>query len=89
MTALVTGASGHVGGVLVRALLAQGRRVRALIHTDSTAVEGLEGDLELVRGDVLDRESLDRACEGVETVFHLAAIMSIGFFYLLKAILSP
>jgi dihydroflavonol-4-reductase len=77
MTALVTGASGHLGGTLVRALLAQGRSVRALIHSSSGALEGIDGDLELVQGDVLDRASLDRACEGAETVFHLAAIISI------------
>ncbi|MGB0591897.1 MAG: NAD-dependent epimerase/dehydratase family protein [Myxococcota bacterium] len=77
MTALVTGASGHLGGTLVRALLAQGRTVRALVHSSSEALKGIEGQLELVKGDVLDRESIDRACEGVETVFHLAAIISI------------
>ena len=41
MTVVVTGASGHVGGDLVRALLAQGRRVRTLIHRDRRALEDL------------------------------------------------
>ncbi len=77
MSALVTGASGHLGGVLVRALLAQGRSVRALVHSTSDALEGLEGPLERVQGDVLDRASLAKACEGVDTVFHLAAVISI------------
>lgn len=77
MTVLVTGASGHIGGVLVRALLERGRAVRALVHSDKAALEGLEGDLELVPGDVLDRAAMDRACAGVETVFHLAALISI------------
>ena len=77
MTVLVTGATGHIGGVLVRTLLQRGRSVRALIHTDSEALVGLSGDLELINGDVLDRAAMDRACEGISTVFHLAAIISI------------
>ena len=77
MTALVTGASGHVGGVLVRSLLQRGRRVRALVHSSSAALDALDGELELIEGDVLDRGCMDRACAGVETVFHLAAVISI------------
>jgi dihydroflavonol-4-reductase len=77
MTVLVTGASGHIGGVLVRTLLQGGRRVRALVHNEAAALQGLEGDLELMEGDVLDRDAMDRACAGITTVFHLAAIISI------------
>jgi dihydroflavonol-4-reductase len=72
---LVTGAAGHVGGNLVRALLAQKRLVRVLIHEDVRAVEGLE--VEQVRGDVRDLDSLRAAFEDVSTVFHLAAQISI------------
>jgi dihydroflavonol-4-reductase len=75
MTTLVTGASGHVGANLVRTLLAQGRPVRALIHLDRRAVEGL--DIMTVQGDICEPRSLDRAFEGVETVFHLAANLSL------------
>jgi uncharacterized protein YbjT (DUF2867 family) len=39
---VVTGASGHVGGNLVRTLLAQGRSVRALVHRDRRALDGLD-----------------------------------------------
>jgi len=74
---LVTGASGHLGGVLVRTLLQRGRSVRALVHDGLGSLEGLEGDLELVPGDVLDPASLQRACKGTDSVFHLAAIISI------------
>ena len=49
----VTGASGHLGGNLVRALLEQGKRVRVLIYQDRRAIEGLE--VETVRGDILDQ----------------------------------
>jgi len=75
MVAVVTGASGHVGGNLVRALLDRGRSVRALVHHDRRALEGL--DLEIVEGDVRDPKSLRRAFEGAEVVYHAAAQISL------------
>jgi dihydroflavonol-4-reductase len=75
MTVAVTGASGHVGGNLVRALLAQGRRVRVLARRDRRAFDGL--DVEIVEGDLFDETSLARLVDGARTVFHLAARISI------------
>jgi dihydroflavonol-4-reductase len=75
MTVLVTGASGHLGANLVRALLAQGRAVRALIHHDRRGIEGLQ--VETVRGDVCDLDSLQRACAGVEVAYHAAARIAL------------
>jgi dihydroflavonol-4-reductase len=75
MTALVTGAAGHLGNNLVRALLARGRKVRVLVHSESASLEGL--DVERRRGDILDRPSLDTVFEGVEVVYHFAAMVSI------------
>ncbi|MGC9520499.1 MAG: NAD-dependent epimerase/dehydratase family protein [Anaerolineae bacterium] len=74
---LVTGATGHLGNVLVRQLVDQGAAVRALVLPDDDAhvLEGLP--VEQVEGNVLDPDSLDRAMVGVETVYHLAAIISI------------
>jgi len=74
---LVTGATGHIGNVLVRKLIAQGEKVRALVWRgeDTAPIEGLE--IEPVEGDVLDVESLRQALKGVEKVFHLAGIISI------------
>ena len=74
---LVTGATGHIGNVLVRKLLAQGEKVRALVwrDEDTTPIKGL--DVEKVEGDVLDPISLEPALRGVETVYHLAGIISI------------
>ena len=77
MRTLVTGASGHIGGVLVRRLLAEGRSVRVLVRSSKAALEGLEGDVEPFKGDVLDPAAMRRACEGVDSVFHLAGIISI------------
>ena len=76
MTAVVvTGASGHVGANLVRALLASGRNVRALVHRDRRALEGL--DIEMVPGDVTDIDSLRCAFLGADNVYHTAAHISI------------
>jgi dihydroflavonol-4-reductase len=75
MKVLVTGAGGHIGGNLVRALLAGGRRVRALVRNDTRPLEGL--DVERVPGDVLRPETLAPALEGVDVVYHLAGIITI------------
>jgi len=71
----VTGASGHIGANLIRALCAQGRQVRALVHTDRRAFEGM--DIEIFPADVLDLDSLKKAFTKVEVVFHLAATISL------------
>ena len=77
MTVLVTGATGHLGANLVRALLAQGRPVRALVRGEATlgALEGLP--VARVRGDVLDPAAVDAAVAGVDVVYHLAARISL------------
>ena len=72
---LVTGPAGLVGANLVRALLALGQQVRALVHHDRRALDGL--DVEIVTGDVKDPDSLCRAFEGVDLVYHAAAHISI------------
>jgi dihydroflavonol-4-reductase len=72
----VTGASGLLGGNLVRELLVQGYRVRALIHQDTRAVSGL--DLETVSVDLSDPSSLQRAFAGVDVVYHLASLISLN-----------
>jgi dihydroflavonol-4-reductase len=74
---LVTGAAGHIGNVLVRELLKDGREVRAFIlpGEDVSALEGLNVDY--FEGNVLDPVSLEKAMQGVEFVYHLAGIISI------------
>jgi len=71
----VTGASGLLGGNLVRALLAKGYRVRAMVHQDVRAISGL--DLEVVRADLADPASLKRAFDGVDVVHHLASLITL------------
>jgi dihydroflavonol-4-reductase len=73
-TAFVTGASGFVGANLVRALLAGGWRVRALVRGEAPSLAGL--DLELVRGDLFAPQ-LAGAMRGCEALFHVAAAYSL------------
>lgn len=71
----VTGASGHIGNVICRELLQRGYQVRALCRTDTSAIRGI--GLEMVLGDVLDTNSLDRLMAGCAVVFHCAAVISV------------
>jgi nucleoside-diphosphate-sugar epimerase len=70
--ALVTGAGGFLGGALVRALLARGDRVRALVRRPADALGG--PGVEVVTGDATDPATLRAALRGCELVFHLAGI---------------
>lgn len=71
---LVTGAAGFIGSHLCEALVKSGRKVRGLVQADSLHLEFVKGlGVELVYGDLLDRDSLAKALEGVDEVFHLAA----------------
>jgi dihydroflavonol-4-reductase len=72
---VVTGASGLVGGNLVSALLSQGRPVRALVHHDRRALDGL--DVETASADLNDPASLEQAFRGAQVVYHLASTISI------------
>jgi len=74
---VVTGATGHIGNVLVRELLARGERVRTIIplFEDTTPLDGL--DVEKVEGDVRELDSLVQASRGADVVYHLAGIISI------------
>ncbi|MDE2053122.1 MAG: NAD-dependent epimerase/dehydratase family protein [Xanthomonadaceae bacterium] len=70
---LVSGANGFVGSAVVRALLRHGYAVRALARpsSDTASLDGM--DVEIVRGDLLDPASLERALLGCEGLFHVAA----------------
>jgi dihydroflavonol-4-reductase len=73
---IVTGASGHLGGNVVRALVEAGESVRAVDVRPGAALAGLEA--EFVRADVLDPTTLETAFAGAEFVIHLAAKISIA-----------
>jgi dihydroflavonol-4-reductase len=76
MSVLVTGASGHVGANLVRTLIDKGRSTRCMVHVNCRPIDGV--NCERVEGDVCDIESLTRAFQGVEVVYHLAAVISLS-----------
>ena len=73
MRALVTGATGFVGAAVARALLSEGWRVVALVRRGSDRRNIRSLAVEPIVGDLTDAASLDRALEGCEAVFHVAA----------------
>lgn len=77
MLALVTGGAGFIGSNVAEALLARGDQVRVLDDFSSGYKENLPPGAELFAGDVSDLDLLDRACDGVEVVFHQAALRSV------------
>jgi dTDP-L-rhamnose 4-epimerase len=84
MDVLVTGGAGFIGSHLADRLLADGHTVRALdsldaqVHAEGKRPAYLDPNVELVAGDVRDREAVRRALDGVDTVVHLAAAVGVG-----------
>jgi dTDP-glucose 4,6-dehydratase len=82
---LVTGGEGFIGSHLVERLLEEGAAVRALVHYNPRGsmgwLEGLDGDVHIMPGDVRDAERVASAVEGREVVFHLAALIGIPYSY--------
>jgi len=76
---LVTGASGFIGSHLVDYLVARGISVRALVRKPVHHLSGQSaGAVEMVSGSLLDKESLLKALNGVDEVYHLAAELKMG-----------
>ncbi|MBM3959636.1 MAG: NAD-dependent epimerase/dehydratase family protein [SAR202 cluster bacterium] len=76
MKLLVTGATGFIGGAVARHLLQQGHTVRALARPAHAPEEIAGQGYEPAPGDLLDPASLERATDGVDGVFHVAALYS-------------
>lgn len=68
---LVTGGGGFLGGAIVRQLRGRRLRVRSFSRRRHAKLEDME--VEQVRGDIADPDAIREACQGVETVFHVAA----------------
>lgn len=78
MKCVVTGATGHIGNVLVKRLVEDGYEVTALVRTKEKIKQLEELKVAIKYGDVRDKESLKKAFKGNELVFHLAGIIDIG-----------
>ena len=75
---LLTGATGYVGGRLLRALAERGRRVRCLARRSEALAARAPSNTEVVQGDCLRRETLDPALAGVHTAYYLVHSMAAG-----------
>jgi dTDP-L-rhamnose 4-epimerase len=85
MRILITGGAGFIGSHLADDLLGRGHHVRALdslcaqVHgPDADRPEYLSPDVELMRGDVRDADTVRRALDGIDVVYHLAAVVGVG-----------
>ena len=74
MRILVSGASGFIGSGLVQTLAANGHEVLALMRPSASAPYLKGTPFTRITGDILDRDSLQRACQNVDVVFHLAGL---------------
>ena len=102
MKILVTGSNGRIGANLVRRLLRQGHRIRGFVFPgDASRAHKLDGiaGVALVEGDLRDYAAVERAVQGADAVYHLAAayasphdnieylqINGLGTLHLLEAI---
>lgn len=76
---LVTGGTGFIGYHITKCLLEKGYLIRLLIHKSNRKFDFFQHpNLEIVKGDVLDTDSLKRAMEGCNTVYHAAGIVSFN-----------
>ncbi|ETX12178.1 nucleoside-diphosphate sugar epimerase [Marinomonas ushuaiensis DSM 15871] len=71
---LVTGANGHLGNNLVRELLEQGETVRAGVRNANNTIQFDGLDCQLIEADMLDQTSMEKALEGVDVLYHVAAV---------------
>jgi dTDP-L-rhamnose 4-epimerase len=84
-TVLITGGAGFIGSHLANELLTHGYKVRVLdvlapqVHgEDAKRPAYLNKEVELIRGDIRDPQALDRALNGVDSVYHFVALVGVG-----------
>ena len=85
--ALVTGAGGFIGSHLTEKLIAEGATTRALVHYNSLGTWGwldhspVKNDVQVIAGDICDRDCIREVVSGCDIVFHLAALIAIPYSY--------
>lgn len=70
---LVTGANGHLGNNIIRTLLDKGRKVRAMVRNPKNVQPFQDLEVEIVYGDLLKPDTLKKALENVDIIYHAAA----------------
>ncbi len=84
---LVTGGGGFIGSHLAEELVRRGASVRALVHYNALGRQGwlessdLRTDMEIITGDLCDRDSVEMAVSGCDVIFHLGALIGIPYSY--------
>ncbi|MFC2101943.1 SDR family NAD(P)-dependent oxidoreductase, partial [Bacteroidota bacterium] len=86
---LVTGAGGFIGSHLTEMLIKEGCNVRAFTHYNAmnswgwidTFPEEIKNEIEVFRGDITDPYCVREAMQGIDVVFHLAALIGIPYSY--------
>jgi len=84
---LVTGAGGFIGSHLTERLVELGADTRAFVHYNSLGRWGwldyslVKSQIEVVAGDIADRDSVRQAMQGIDVIFHLAALIGIPYSY--------
>ena len=77
-TVLVTGATGQQGGAVARSLLRQGHKVRALTRSPNRAVGLAKAGAEIVKGDLTEKATCERALQGTDGVFAVSTFIEAG-----------
>src|SRR5215467_1325854 len=77
MKVLITGATGLLGGHLLRELQQRGEQIRALVLPIENAEKLVAQEVEVIRGDVTDASTLGPAVKDIELIFHLAGMMGV------------
>lgn len=84
---LVTGAAGFIGSHLTERLVQEGANVRALVHYNALGTWGwldhspVRKQMEIIAGDICDRDCVQEACRNRDVIFHLAALIAIPYSY--------
>lgn len=81
---LITGGTGFIGSTLVKVLVNRGEKVRVLDNGSRGSIRRLRefrGKFEMITGDIRNPKVVEKACQGIDCVFHLAYINGTEFFY--------